>query len=122
MISKKSVEVLVDWAKINMDMRRRKATAQAILDLAIIHDTDPLVPMRQGTLAGSAMLSSKVGKGIIVYDTPYARHLYYGINVKNGKKFTYSRAKHPRATERWVEVSKSLYLDKWVKQVRDAYL
>lgn len=116
-----NVEIKVDWKGIERTLKSKKLDAQTVLDLQIIHDTDPFVPMRQGTMAGSAMLSSEIGKGKIVYDTPYARHLYYGINVKTGRPFEYSKAKHPKACERWVDASKALYLDKWVKKVREVY-
>ena len=115
------VEVKVDWKSIERVLKSKKLDAQTVLDLQIISDTDPFVPMRQGTLAGSAMLSSEIGKGLIVYDMPYARHLYYGINVHSGKPFEYSKSKHPKACERWVEASKALYLDKWVRKVREVY-
>lgn len=94
--------------------------AQKMLDAAIIHDTDPFVPMRQGTLASSAIRSTEIGSGIITYDTPYARHMYYGVHYKTGKPFKYSTLKHPLACKEWVKASKAVNLDKWKQIVKEA--
>ena len=82
----------IDTLKEKLSSRRNRA--QEVLDLAVMKDTDPFVPMRQGTLASSVLRSTKVGSGEVVYDTPYARHMYYGVHYKTGKPFKYSTLKH----------------------------
>ena len=107
----------VDMLKDKIAARRNRA--QEILDLAVIKDTDPFVPMRQGTLASSALRSTKVGSGEVVYDTPYARHMYYGVHYLTGKPFKYSTLKHPLACKEWVGASKAVNIEKWKKEVKE---
>ena len=92
--------------------------AQALLDSAVKKDTDPYVPMRQGTLA-SSVLRTPSGRGEVVYDTPYARHMYYGVHYRTGKPFHYSTLKHPLACKEWVKASKAVNFEKWKREVKE---
>ena len=106
----------VDTLKEKLAERRNRA--QEMLDLAVIKDTDPFVPMRQGTLA-SSVLRTPSGRGEVVYDTPYARHMYYGVHYRTGKPFKYSTLKHPLACKEWVGASKAVNMEKWKKEVKE---
>lgn len=107
------IDSLIGKLKTNRDR------AQEVLDLAVIKDTDPFVPMRQGTLASSALRSTRVGRGEVVYDTPYARHMYYGVHYRTGKPFRYSTLKHPLASKEWVKASEAVNMEKWKKEVKE---
>lgn len=93
--------------------------AQYMLDSAIMRDTDPFVPMRQGTLASSVIRATRLGSGIIEYDTPYARHMYYGVHYRTGTPFKYSTLKHPLACKEWVKASTNVNLEGWKKIVKE---
>ena len=86
-------------------------TAQQWLDKRVVQDTDKFVPMDIGMLAGSPRRATEFGSGKVVYDTPYARRQYYGVN------FNFSRDKHPNATHHWFEKAKSIFLKYWVSGV-----
>lgn len=107
----------IDTLKEKLSSRRNKA--QEVLDLAVMKDTDPFVPMRQGTLASSVLRSTNAGSGEVVYDTPYARHMYYGVHYKTGTPFKYSTLKHPLACKEWVKASKAVNMEKWKKEVKE---
>ena len=107
----------IDTLKEKLSSRRNKA--QEVLDSAVMKDTDPFVPMRQGTLASSVLRATKEGSGEVVYDTPYARHMYYGVHYKTGKPFKYSTLKHPLACKEWVNASKAVNMEKWKKEVKE---
>ena len=107
----------MDTLKEKLTSRRNKA--QEVLDLAVMKDTDPFVPMRQGTLASSVLRSTNAGSGEVVYDTPYARHMYYGVHYRTGKPFKYSTLKHPLACKEWVKSSKAVNMEKWKKEVKE---
>lgn len=101
--------------KINLDalkpkMRRRKAKAQVALDNQIIKDSNMEAPRDIGTLRESALTASKIGKGKIVWDTPYARRLYYNpqysFEIGGGL---------------WFEYAKMKYRHDWTKIVSDSY-
>lgn len=51
---------------------------QKVVDAAVIRECFPYVPFDEGILAGSANTATEIGSGEVVYDTPYARYLYYG--------------------------------------------
>lgn len=91
-------------------VKTRKIIAHAALDSQIKKDTNPFVPMVTGTLASSPMRASKVGT--IVYDTPYARRLFYGT------KFKFTKTFHPAAGPKWTERSKAMWMEKWTELVR----
>ena len=107
----------IDTLKEKLSSRRNRA--QEVLDLAVMKGTGPFVPMRQGTLASSVLRSTKVGSGEVVYDTPYARHMYYGVHYRTGTPFKYSTLKHPLACKEWVNASKAVNMEKWKKEVKE---
>ena len=51
---------------------------QKTVDAAVVRECFPYVPFDEGILAGSANTATEIGSGEVVYDTPYARYLYYG--------------------------------------------
>lgn len=104
-------------AKLNLNvpatvkrLGSRFQKAQAFLDNEVIKDCTPYVPMRDGNLYRSA-IGSKIGSGKIVYNTPYARRLYYGLG------FRFSKDKHPQACAQWFEKAKAVFLRSWINGV-----
>ena len=117
-----TIRIAVDVSAIDTRTEKLSSSrnrAQEVLDLAVMKDTDPFVPMRQGTLASSVLRSTKVGSGEVVYDTPYARHMYYGVHYRTGTPFKYSTLKHPLACKEWVNASKAVNMEKWKKEVKE---
>jgi hypothetical protein len=51
---------------------------QQAIDTAVIRYSMPYVPFETGTLATSPYRASPPGSGQVIYETPYARYLYYG--------------------------------------------
>jgi hypothetical protein len=105
--------------RINPEALHRKVgastrEAQAWLDHAIIRETRPFVPKDQSVLMASVdspteygPVKSRIGSGLLVWATPYARRLYYGIT------FNFARDKNPKATHHWFEKAKSIHLTAW---------
>ena len=85
--------------------------AQVMLDDAVKRDTDPFVPMDTGMLARSVQTASPSGSGVVVYDTPYAHRLYYGLD------FNFKKIHHPLATAQWFEAAKSVNEKRWIAEV-----
>ena len=99
-------------ADINADAILRRLggsvkQAQAWLDNTIANDSTPFVPRDTGTLSASVYKNSTFGSGLLKWVTPYARKLYYGVNLN------FSTDKHPKATHHWFEKAKSIYLPAW---------
>ena len=66
-------------AKKSLKMRglEKGGRVQKFIDSEVIRLCDPLVPVRSHVLRESATKSTKIGSGLVVYDTPYARRQYY---------------------------------------------
>lgn len=86
--------------------------AQKYLDNAVLRDTDKYVPMRTGILVRSGILGTQIGSGEIQYIAPYAKPLYYGVNIRFGK------SRHPLACAKWFEASKAVNKRSWLSEVR----
>ena len=87
--------------------------AQKRLDSEVIRCSSPYVPMRSGQLMRSGETGTRIGSGQVVWNTPYARRMYYGLN------YHFSTDKHPQACAQWFEKAKAVQKDAWIKTVRD---
>lgn len=98
----------VDFNTIAALARRRGLLghAQAALDTQIIKDSNYYCPQAEGTLQGSAITASEIGKGRIAWATPYARRQYYEAPHK-------SKDKNPNARMKWFEEAKARHLGEW---------
>lgn len=70
--------VSIDLAGLDTALQPLKpgGEVQMWIDNEFIKHCEPYVPRNQGVLAGSAWLSTEIGSGQIVYDTPYAEKMY----------------------------------------------
>ena len=87
--------------------------AQKKLDAQIIKDCNYYVPLKSGALQKSAIIHTKIGSGIIVWRTPYARQQYYGVS------FNHSQQHNPNACAKWFETAKARKMEAWGKLVND---
>lgn len=69
---------------------------QEAIDRATIEYMKPYWAWDTGRLANSAYTASDIGSGVIVYDTPYAEEMYYGVR-ENGEPVNYRHEKNPQA-------------------------
>lgn len=115
---------------------------QKAVDAAVIRECFPYVPFDEGILAGSANTATEVGSGEVVYDTPYARYLYYGEVygpnipiVENGvivgywsppqkhptgKRIKYSTDKNPQAGSHWFDRAMADHKDRVLEAAQHA--
>ena len=115
------------WAA---DPAERLKKAQKFVDKECLRLMSQYTPFRTGTMERSATLGTVIGSGKIVYNSPYARYLYYGVvygpNIplyvngelegffsKKGVKkqpanrmLNYDKTAHPQAQRLWFEVMK----------------
>ena len=124
------LHVTVKFSKqFSQKMNNRLDFVQKVVDQEVIKQTTPYVPYQTGMLAKSAVLHTVIGSGRVVYATPYARYLYYGIKyapnfpiIKGGElvgfysppmKFPtniplkYNKSFHPLAGAFWFERMKA---------------
>ena len=78
------VHARIEWDTPDGDFLKAKnlekgGLVQTAIDNAVIRYGIPYCPFVTGTLAKSPFSSSPPGSGQVIYNTPYARYLYYGI-------------------------------------------
>lgn len=115
---------------------------QKVIDAAVIRECFQYVPFDEGVLAGSANTATEIGSGEVVYDTPYARYLYYGEvygpnipitengiitgywspkeKFPTGEKLEYSTEKNPQAGSHWFERAMEDHKDDILKEAQNA--
>lgn len=113
---------------------QRGGPVQCMIDQRVIDYCQPYVPASPDrTLEFSAQLSTEIGEGMVVWNTPYAHYQYmgivYGPNIPifdkdtgtllgffsppgkkkhpTDKKLTYDKAQNPLAGPHWVERMKA---------------
>ena len=124
-------------AKVKNRLSDQTKMAKRLLKNEIVKDTEKFVPMQSGYLKNSITQSLQSNDDFIVYNTPYARFLYYGYvmigrithrawanrgetKIKTSKKLNYGKV-HPLATSHWFERSKALYKNNWLKIAKKVY-
>lgn len=99
--------------RININPRAIEARIQgawdrglAILSEEIKNDCNRYCKEQDGTLKMSSELHSVPDKGLIVWQTPYARRQYWAIRTAHTDK-------NPQASWKWCEVAKQKHKEQW---------
>lgn len=87
---------------------------QFVLDNAVIKDSNYYIPTDEHYLEKSVFLHSNPGSGLIMWQTPYARRLYYN------PKYNFSKDVNPNARGLWFEAAKSEKKESWIRQGEEA--
>lgn len=98
--------------KIRTKINARVKRAQLALDAQIITDSDPFVPYRTGRLLKSVLPFA--GKGELVYNTEYAKAMYYGTHLN------FNKTRSALAGSHWFEKAKTLHKRHWLTIARNA--
>jgi len=118
---------------------------QRFIDQKVIDGCQPYVPASPDrTLEFSAQVSTEIGSGMVVWNTPYARYQYYGEvygpNIPDidpetgvvmgwwsppgrpkhptGRKLQYDTAQNTKAGSFWFERAKADNLTEWLDEAR----
>lgn len=68
-------------------------TVQKYVDSEVLRLCAPYTPFDTGVLKGSGIRATKIGSGIVKWNTPYARYQYYGkVMVGKAPKTVTSRS------------------------------
>lgn len=105
----------IDIGKLQSKRRNATKTAQKQLDQDVIKDSNYYAPQHTGNLIGSALRASKIGQGLIVWDVPQARRLYYN------PQYNFSKDKNPNAQGLWFEAAKASHSKKWLSEAKNSY-
>lgn len=106
--------VRVDLGNLSQRIEDATEHAQFLFDSEILKDCNQYVPMDQQVLERSSISASKLGEGLLVWSTPYARRLYFGT------EYNFSTDKNPKAGPFWFEKAKSAHLRDWKRLLERA--
>lgn len=109
------VRIDLDHGKLESKRQQSKRAAQMQLDQDVLKDSNYYIPKQIGTLEGSGIQASRIGQGEIVWDTAYARRLYYN------PQYNFSKDKNPNARGLWFEEAKANNRPNWIKSVGRKY-
>lgn len=110
--------VTIDW---NEDIYEKSVAAiekaQVVLDEQVLKDSNYFIPKDTGNSEDSGIIASLIGQGQLIWDTPYIRRIYYGVD------FNFHTDQNPNARALWFEAAKANWLQDWValanKEVKD---
>ena len=105
---------------LNTAQLRRRANAalqasQMQLDNDVLKDSNYYIPKDTGNLEQSSIHSSIVGSGVLYWNTPYARKVYYGSTIN------FSKDRNPNARYLWFEAAKASKKDGWIQEMKNKY-
>lgn len=114
-------------AKKNLCFR----AAQKYIDSEVLRYNAKYIPFQTGALNQSGTTGTVIGSGEVVYQSPYARYMYYGkvMRDQNGRAFYGSAPKHvtdqdiqyhgaPQRGKLWFERMKSAHKQSILKGVK----
>lgn len=109
------VRVDVDISRLQAKRNDATKAAQMQLDQDVLKDSNYYIPKAIGTLEGSGIRASEIGKGKVIWDTPYSRRLYYN------PQYNFSKDKNPNARGLWFESAKAQKKGSWVDEAKKNY-
>ncbi|MCQ2273051.1 MAG: minor capsid protein [Bacteroidales bacterium] len=104
-----NVTTAFNGKKVEAQLLAKTKKTQAALDAMILQDSNYFIPVKTSTMEKSSIINSQIGKGVLIWRTPYAKAQYYGDNLDHSKQL------NPNACARWFEAAKARWLDKWVR-------
>ena len=107
-----NTKTVLNDAGIKADIETKARQVQAPLDALIMADSNYFCPLKTGKLQQSAIINSRIGSGVLIWRTPYARRQYYDYH-----KPPYQP--NPNACGKWFEAAKARWLEKWVRFVNE---
>lgn len=109
------VKVDLDMAKLQSKKANSNRAAQMQLDQDVLKDSNYYIPKAIGTLEGSGIRASRIGKGEVAWDTAYAKRLYYN------PQYNFSKDKNPNARGLWFEAAKANKKSNWLSNAKKNY-
>lgn len=109
-----TIDLELDTNKVKKRIDNRLGKVQFELDSQVLKDSNFYAPDSEGFLIDSGIISSKLGTGVLIWNTPYATAQYYGLPNK-------STDKNPNASMKWFEVAKSKRKGAWEKLSNRVY-
>lgn len=110
------------------DWTNRFKECQKYIDSEVLRHNSKYIPFQTGALYRSGQIGTIIGSGEIVYQSPYARYMYYGKVMRDaqGRAFYGKAPKHvtdedlhyhnePQRGKLWFERMKAAHKEKILK-------
>ena len=102
-----SVEVTTDIQAITQRIARDKEKMIFLVTTQALKDSNNYARRQSGDLIRSSLIATDYEKGILIWDTPYAKKVYWtGTPLKN---------KNPNARLMWADFAKANHNKEWLK-------
>lgn len=106
--------VKVDLSGVNKKLSAgNMQSAKYAMMNQMLMDMQPFVPNDQGTLQSTGMISAD--KGSLVWSTPYAKAMYYGVIKNKYGSFPVSKWTTPGTGPYWDQKSKGIFMSDWIR-------
>ena len=105
------VKITFDKARCVTRITNTFDSKLGLLAEEVLNDCNQYCKEDTGTLIASSYLHSQLDKGLLIWQTPYARRQYWGIE-------TAVKDKNSRATWKWCEVAKRKHIHQWERQAQ----
>ena len=106
-----SVKIKINEQSIQATIDSTWKSGLEMLSSQILRDCNEYCKQDQGYLIMSSYIHSKLDKGLLIWNTPYAARQYYEIQTAN-------KSPNHNATWRWCEVAKARYKERWARQAQ----
>ena len=108
------IDVIINHRRIDSRVSGAKNKALAIVSEQILKDSNYYCrATERHNLIGSSLRASRPEQGLLVWQTPYARRVYY--------TGTPSKDVNPRASLQWCEKAKAAHLEDWQRVAQAAF-
>ena len=108
------VKIQINERMIQEKVSNAAEKAMWAISEEVMADCNEFVKVDTHVLQHSSMTHSEPGKGVITWDTPYAKRQYWEIKTAH-------KQPNPNATWKWCEAAKKKHLKKWTESAKKAF-
>lgn len=107
------VHIEISPQKIQVKVDEAWENGLEMLSTEVLADCNEYCKRDTGTLILSSWIHSLLDKGLLIWQTPYARRQYFEIE-------TASTDSNPKATWKWCDAAKARWLERWNRLAQKA--
>lgn len=102
-------KVKLNLSRVDSRIKKNIELSQYALSEQVLKDSNQYVPADTWALRNSSLTSSKPDEGKLIWNTPYARRLYYGVG------YNFSKDKNMNASAEWFEKARGVHRKQWLE-------
>ncbi|EJQ77750.1 minor capsid protein [Bacillus toyonensis] len=107
--------IQVDLSGVQSKLESATEAVQEAFAEQVLKDSNFFIPMDTKNLRDSSLIASDFKAGLLVWNAPYARRLYYN------PQYNFSKDENPYSSGLWFEMAKSRFISEWVALVEKEY-